>query len=105
MEISRQKLSDNAIVITVYVTKQYIAVSLDNETIIIFTSGGDPLGVLQGQTKSRSLALRDDVLLNGDLDGEIHFWDLTTLYVFVSTGKLVTNPHSRTTVKGSRNKP
>ena len=42
----KQKLSDTAVAITMQISPSYIAVSLDNKTVHIFNSDGEPLYVL-----------------------------------------------------------
>lgn len=76
---TRYKLSDTAVVIALCRSHRYIAVSLDDTTIRVFTSDGQLHSTLGGETKnSYCLALRDDVLLSGEVEGKIQAWDLIT---------------------------
>ena len=76
---ARHKLSDTAVVIALSRSHRYIAVSLDDTMIHVFTSDGHLHSTLGGGTKSSyCLALRDDVLLSGEVGGEIQYWDLIT---------------------------
>ena len=77
----RQKLSDTAVVITMQVSLKYIAVSLDNRTVHVFNSDGEPLHVLSGHSGNVwSLALNDETLLGGEIGGKIQSWNLLTGY-------------------------
>jgi len=73
----RHKLSDSAIVIRLAVSSKYIALSLDDKTIHVFTAEGEPVTVFRDQGDNVwSLALQDDLLLTGEVGGNIQCWDV-----------------------------
>ncbi|KAL9103763.1 MAG: hypothetical protein Q9163_001222 [Psora crenata] len=75
----RQKLSDTAVVITMQMSPKYIAVSLDNKTVHVFNSDGEPLHVLGEHSGNVwSLAVNNDTLLSGEIGGNIQSWDIPT---------------------------
>ena len=75
----RNKLSSTAVVIKVCLSPIYIVVSLDDATIRVFSARGEPRAVLQGHDKNTwSLALQDEMLLSGEIEGDIRYWDLGT---------------------------
>ncbi|MCJ1417181.1 hypothetical protein MMC32_003521 [Xylographa parallela] len=77
--MQRQELSDKAIAITMEMSAKYIAVSLNNKTMHIFNSDGEPLHVLSEHSGNVwSLALKNDTLLCGQVGGNIQDWDLLT---------------------------
>ncbi|MCJ1431860.1 hypothetical protein MMC27_001216 [Xylographa pallens] len=77
--IRRQELSDKAIAITMETSAKYIAVSLNNKTVRVFNSDGEPLHVLGEHSGNVwSLALNNDTLLCGEVGGNIRDWDLLT---------------------------
>ena len=81
----KQILSKDAVVTACSVSAAYIAVSLDNTTIHVFSAEGQPLRILNGHSRPcRSQALQGNKLLAGDTSGEIRVWDLSTGYVCVS---------------------
>ena len=86
--IQRQELSDKAIAITMEMSAKYIAVSLNNKTMHIFNSDGEPLHVLSEHSGNVwSLALKNDTLLCGQVGGNIQDWDLLTGYKWLHTIK------------------
>lgn len=77
--ISRARISDNAVAITMHSTSNYLVVSLDNNTLHIFNSDGGLLFILRSpKSNVWSLALTEDTLLCGEVSGEIQKWDLMT---------------------------
>lgn len=79
---TRHKLSSTGIVIAMAVSEKYIVLSLDDKTLHVFTAAGEPVTVLRDYPQNAvSLALQDSVLLTGEVNGGIRYWDLTTRYV------------------------
>ena len=78
---SKIKLSDTAVVISLCMSTKYITISLDDKTIRVFGATGETVNTLTGSQESVwSLALNDDMLLSGEVEGAIRFWDLNTGY-------------------------
>ncbi len=74
----RHKLSTSGVVIRTVVSKKYIALSLDDRTIHVFSSvDGEALTVFRDNSQNAwSLALQDDLLVSGEIGGAIRVWDL-----------------------------
>ncbi|ETI21016.1 hypothetical protein G647_07359 [Cladophialophora carrionii CBS 160.54] len=82
----RHKLSSSGVVvIRVSVSEKYIVLSLDDKTIHVFSAAGEPIVVFRDYPQNAwSLALRDDVLLSGEIGGGIRCWDLAERHLIGS---------------------
>jgi len=79
----RHKLSASAVVIRLAVSSKYIVLSLDNKTIHVFSAAGEPLVVFRDQDENIwSLALQDDILLTGNMVGNVLCWELNKRFVW-----------------------
>jgi len=67
-------------VVASHITSQYIAISLDNKTVSVFTSDGGLLHVLRSRdnNQTRCLLVLGSSLICGNVGGNIETWDLVT---------------------------
>jgi hypothetical protein len=66
-------------VVATHITSQYIAISLDNKTVSVYTTHGEHLHVLRSQdNQTRCLLLWENSLICGNVGGKIETWDLVT---------------------------
>jgi hypothetical protein len=64
-------------VIATYITSQYIAISLDNRTVSVYTTHGERLHILWSQVnQTRCLLLWGNSLICGNVGGKVETWDL-----------------------------
>lgn len=59
-------------------SSKYIVISLDDKTVHVFNPDGELLHVLNHDAIVWSLALRDNILLCGEVGGRIRSWDLVS---------------------------
>lgn len=79
----RRKLDTSQLVIKMVASDKYIVFSVLDRTIHVFTAAGEPHTIFRDwpHEATRTLALRADTLLSGELGGSIRCWDLATWYV------------------------
>jgi hypothetical protein len=66
-------------VVATHITSQYIAISLDNKTVSVYTSRGERLHVLRSQdNQTRCLLIWENSLVCGKVGGKVETWDLVT---------------------------
>lgn len=78
------RISYTAVAVNLEHSSNYIVISLDDKSVRVFDVEGKALHVLRHKTVVWSLALRDDMLVCGEVGGDILSWDLGSGLVFVS---------------------
>jgi hypothetical protein len=78
--VHRTIVGGSTITIASHITSQYIAISLDNKTVSVFTSDGENLHVLRSRDhyQTRCLLVLGKSLICGNVGGNIETWDLVT---------------------------
>jgi WD40 repeat protein len=80
--ISSCKLSENAIVTSLHVDDDLIALSLNNGTVHLLRSTGEHIAELKADDSVClwSLAVKNKLLVAGGFDGYLQVWDLESRY-------------------------
>jgi hypothetical protein len=77
--VHRQTIEGFTNVITSHITSQYIAISLDNKSVSVFTADGKQKCVLRSwDNQTRCLLVWGSSLICGKVGGNIEMWDLAT---------------------------
>lgn len=73
---------EHGVVTSLYLTKRYVIVALDNAKIHIFNTRGDLQRTLSGHTMGVwAMVPWDDVLVSGGCDRDVRVWNMTTGWV------------------------
>lgn len=80
--ISSCMLAKSAIVTSLHVGDDLIAITLNNGSIHLFNPDGSHLTELRAEKPSClwALAVKDNILIAGGTDGKLQMWDLETRY-------------------------
>jgi hypothetical protein len=77
--VHRRIIEGFTTVIALHVKSQYIAISLDNKSVSVYTTDGKHLHVLRSRDhQTRCLLVWGSSLICGNVGGNIEMWDLVT---------------------------
>jgi hypothetical protein len=77
--VHRQSIEGFTDVIASHITAQYIAISLENKTVSVYTTEGEYPHVLRSRdNQTRCLLVWGSSLICGNVGGNMEMWDLAT---------------------------